>query len=1050
MDSGAYLRDAAHRGAAALLFALVAAGLAAGRLDAGAAGGAAEEDAVRVDDRLLAGLRWRALGPAMFGGRVSDVVGVPGNPNILYVAFASAGLFRSDDGGISFESVFDTGNTLSIGAIALAPDNPAVIYVGTGEGKPRNSTSFGDGIYRSLDGGKTWTHLGLVDTERFSRLAIHPRDANIVYAAAMGHEWGPNEERGVYRSTDAGRTWSRVLFVNATTGASDVAIDPANPNIVYAGMYDYLRQPWHFRSGGPGSGLYRSSDGGASWERLSDPALHNGLPNGTLGRIGLAISPSRPQVVYALIETDGEGVLWRSDDRGERWRLMSRDRSINARPFYFSVIRVDPVDADRIYSLSRSLYISGDAGRTFRSVDYWRIFGDFHAMWIDPTNPSRVLAGSDGGFYISNDRGERWDFINKIPAAQVYRFALDMAEPYHIVGGFQDHEVWRGPNERWNVVGVRNGDWRRLRDHGDGASVVVDPRDANVVYYDTEHGDITRVNLRTGEERFIQPYPVAATGVAVSHERYRFNWIAPIVMSPTNPDVIYLGGNVLFRTTDGGATWTIISPDLTTNDPEKQKVSGGLTPDNTRAEAHCTIHAIAESPRDPNVIWVGTDDGLVQLTRDGGNTWTNVAPRIVGAPTPAYVSAIQASHVDPGTAYVAIDQHRLDDFAPYAFATTDYGRTWRPISEGLRGYVHIVVEDPKSPNLLYAGTELGVFASFDRGQNWTDLRLGLPRMSVMDIKVHPRDDDLVIGTHARGFFVLDDVTPLRGVAAALPQRVTLFPPPTATRYTPASDTSSLGGGVFVAPNKSYGATVSYFVGDAAAGGPVEIEILDADRQPLRRLRGDARPGINRTVWDLRRAACGAWAPATGRLHGPRVAPGSYIVRLTAAGETIERPLVVRLDPRVISSGEEVAEQERAVSRLVGMECSVRQAMEQIAGVETQLPNLQARGSGAARAQADSIGEALRRIRDRFESDPRGPAPLNLARKITRLREEIEAYTGRPTAAQREWAGTFEQQLAEILGGLDALLRDEIGRLNERLAAERIPHVVVKGRGSVER
>jgi photosystem II stability/assembly factor-like uncharacterized protein len=390
-------RSALYGPAAALLLLALTCGVGAGvRLDVEVAAGTPANEKIVVDEALLSGLRWRAIGPAVFGGRVSDVAGVPGNPNILYVGFAAAGLWKSLDGGISFESIFDSGNTLSVGTVAVAPDNPRVIYVGTGEGKPRNSTSFGDGIYRSLDGGKTWEHLGLSGTERFARLAIHPRDSNIVYAAAMGHEWGANEERGVYRSTDAGRTWTRVLFVNATTGASDLAIDPGNPNIIYAGMYDYLRQPWHFRSGGPGSGLYRSSDGGQSWTRLTDPAREHGLPKGMLGRIGLAVSPSRPEVVYALIENDGDGVLWRSDDRGDRWRLMSRDRAINARPFYFSVIGVDPADENRIYSLNRSLFISDDAGRSFRSVDYWRIFGDFHAMWIDPTNPSRVLAGSDG------------------------------------------------------------------------------------------------------------------------------------------------------------------------------------------------------------------------------------------------------------------------------------------------------------------------------------------------------------------------------------------------------------------------------------------------------------------------------------------------------------------------------------------------------------------------------------------------------------------------------------------------------------------------------
>lgn len=1002
------------------------------------------DPATRVDESVLAGLQWRAIGPAAFGGRVSDVAGVPGNANTLYVAFASAGLYKSTNGGVSFESIFDQGNTLSIGTVGIAADNPDVVYVGTGEGKPRNSASFGDGIYRSLDGGRTWTHLGLARTERFSRLIIHPQNSDIVYAAAMGHEWGANEERGVYKSTDAGRSWRRVLFVNPTTGASDLAIDPQNPNILYAGMYDYLRQAWHFRSGGQGSGLYRSADGGESWARLTDPALDNGLPQGLLGRIAVAVSRSRPQVVYTLIEAEAGGVLWRSDDRGERWRLINSNRAINARPFYFSGLRVDPIDENRLFSFSRSLYVSNDGGRSFSSIDYWRMFGDFHALWIDPVNPSRILAGSDGGFFISNDRGERWDFLNKIPAAQVYRFAVDTSEPYNIVGGFQDHEVWRGPNELWNVVGVRNGDWRRLRAHGDGASVVVDPRDPNIIYYSTEHGDITRVDLRTAEERYIQPYPVAATGVAASQELYRFNWIAPIVMSRTNPDVIYLGGNVLFRTANGGSTWRVISPDLTTNDPEKQKLSGGITPDNTRAEAHCTISAVAESPRDPNVIWVGTDDGNVQITRDAGTSWTNVVGSITGAPRQPYVSFIQASSVDSSTAYLAIDQHRMDDFASYAFVTTDYGKTWRDISKGLRGYVHVVLEDPKQPALLYAGTELGVFASFDRGATWTDLRLGLPPLSVMDIKVHPRDDDLVIGTHARGFFVLDDVTPLRELAAARQQTIALFTPKPATRYTPASDTSSLGGGVFVAPNKAYGAQLSYFLARPPENaGSVEITILDPQGKAIRTLAAGRRAGVNRTVWDLRAAGCAPPQGAGAGVRGARVLPGRYVARLTALGQTVERAVVVRADPRIAVPEEELMAHAEAVGRLVPMECAVARALEQIAGVEQQLGGLEKHVPERTLGEhAAALRRELEAIRDRFESDPRGPEPLNLSRKISKLREEIEGYTGRPTPAQAEWIAKFGQQLDQMLQALDRAFAGSLARLNEHLSRSGIPHVVV--------
>ncbi|HEX6973004.1 MAG TPA: hypothetical protein VF147_01305, partial [Vicinamibacterales bacterium] len=738
------------------------------------------------------GLSWRAVGPAMFAGRVADVAGIPGNPDILYVAAASSGLYKSTNGGITFDPVFEDGNTLSIGAIAVQPDDPGVVYVGTGEGAVRNSISFGDGIYKSTDGGRTWKHLGLKESERFSRIVIDPANPQIVIAAAMGHAFASGGERGIYRSTDGGATWQRTLFVNDTTGASDVAIDPRDPKIVYAGMYDYLRQPWSFRSGGPGSGLYRSSDGGVTWKKLTDPALKNGLPGaGPVGRIGISIHRADPNIVYALIESK-DGVMWRSADRGVTWTMVSSDRRINNRPFYYTQVRADPVDPNRVYTMSGSFNVSTDGGRTFGQSG-GRMFGDHHALWIDPTNPKRMLCGTDGGFFITNDAGRNWDFVNNMPMAQPYHVGVDMAEPYHILGGFQDHEIWRGPNEKWNQVGVREGDWVRLRYMADGMHAIADPRDPNLVYYNGHFGDITRLDMRNQEERYIQPYPPGPAGGGANLEKYRFNWNSPVHMSATNPDVIYYGGNVLFRTTNRGETWTIISPDLTTNDPEKQKSSGGpVSTDNTRAEFHCTIIAIAESPRDQNVIWAGTDDGNVQVTRDGGKSWTNVAPNIAGAPKFSWVSSIAASSADAGTAYLTIDQHRLGDFAPYVFATTDYGRTWKKIASGLSGYAHVVKEDPKAPNLLYAGTELGIFASFDRGATWTDLRLGLPHISTVDLVVHPRDNDLVIATHARGFYVLDDVTPLQqladgSAASGLSQKPALFTPTPAVRYTPASD-----------------------------------------------------------------------------------------------------------------------------------------------------------------------------------------------------------------------------------------------------------------------
>jgi len=970
-----------------------------------------------VDPASLKALHWRGIGPTVFGGRVTAVAGVPGRPNIIYVGHASGGVFKSTDGGIRFESVFEHATTSSIGAMALSPSNPDVVFVGTGEGDPRNSASFGDGIYRSRDGGRTWQHVGLKDSERFSRIVVNPADPNLVYAAAMGHEWGASEERGVFRSNDGGDTWTRILYVNPTTGASDIALDPRDPNVVYAGMYDYLRQPWHFRSGGPGSGLFESTDGGRSWTKLTDPGRRNGLEGlGTIGRIGIAISPGRPDVVYALIEAESGNALWRSDDGGRGWTKMNATPEVTARPFYFSTVVVDPSDENRVYSLARSLYLSTNGGRDFTEIDYWRIFGDFHAMWIDPTDPSRVLAGTDGGFYISHDRGEHYLFVNSLPFAQPYRVAVDMAEPYNLLAGFQDHEIWRGPNERWNMVGVVGGDWRRLREYGDGSSVLADPRDPNIVYYTAEAGDLTRVDVRTGEERYVSPYPVAATSIAVQHEKYRFSWTPPLLMSPSRPDLIYFGGNVVFRTSDGGNSWTAISPDLTTNDRGKQGPSGGVTPDNSRAESYCTITTLSEAAADSRVLWAGTDDGNLQVTRDGGAMWTNVAPYIAGAPAHAWFSRVTAWRREAGTAYVSIDNHRLDDFAPYAFVTHDYGRTWANIATGLRGYVHLVLEDPRQPQLLYAGTELGLFASFDGGARWTDLRLGLPPLPVYDIVVHPRDNDLVIATHARGFYILDDATPLQQLAGAMTGAVTLFPPVPATRYTPVNETSSLGSAVFVAPNKPYGAPISYFLSpEASRGGAAEVAILDARGTIVRTLEGTSEPGVNRVVWSLRKQPCG---PPGRSAEGvpievsPRVLPGTYTVRLTAGGRTVEQPLTVRLDPRSRATAADLAAWYQAADRLVTMECSAQDAMTRIG--EALRP-----GGGAAGAARAEL-EALREV---FVSDPRSAHPVNLARKISALRQQVSEFSGPPTAAQREWIDAYDAQLREAL----ARLREAVGR-----------------------
>lgn len=1002
-------------------------------------------DSPEVTPEILSGLHWRSIGPAVFGGRVVDVAGVPGNPDIIYVAHSSGGLWKSTNGGTTFRSIFNDGNTLALGAIALDPSNPNVVYAGTGEGTVRNTASYGDGIYKTLDGGATWQHLGLEHTERFARIVVDPLNTQTVFAAAMGHEFGPNRERGLYRSTDGGKTWKQVLYVNETTGASDVTLDQRNPNIVFAGMYDYLRQPWHFRSGGPGSGLYRSTDGGDTWTRLTDPALHNGLPSAPLGRIEMKVSRSNPQVVYAMIESRA-GVLWRSDDGGDHWHLVNSNHRINSRPFYFSNVRIDPVDENRIYVLAVYPQISEDGGKTFRDIPYDDWFGDVHALWIDPANPSRLLGGSDGGLFISNDRGATWDFINNMPMAQAYHVALDMADPYHVLGGFQDHEMWRGPSDRWNVTGARAGDWRRMRGHADGTFIVADPRDPNIVYY-VGQGDMTRFDWRTHEERYIQPYPVASAGTGDNMLKYRFNWNAPILMSRFNPDVIYHAANVVFKTTDGGDSWTAISPDLTTNNPEEEKLSGGpITPDNSTAEFHCTIVSLAESQFDPKTLWAGTDDGNLQVTRDGGAHWTNVIGNIQGLPRESWVSSINTSYSDAGTVYVSFDRHTMDDFAPYAYVTHDNGKTWARISNGLAGYVHIIAPDPKQPALIYAGTELGFYASFDGGETWTDLRLGLPHLPVYDLKVHPRDNDLVIATHARGFYILDDATPLQQLASAMRHKAFLFPPSRGTRYNRWSDTSTLGSQMWTARNRPYGCIISYYLADAAPGNKVSISILDAKGRVIRAMEGPGARGVNRTSWNLeedpRLNIAADWQNAWSdpMLQGVRVLAGEYTVRLRSGGETLEAKASVRLNPNVQASAADMELNYKAVTRLERMSYEMDETMERIRRIDAHLDGLSESSESSVKQAAGQVRTALAAVRDDLQPPWTDPEHLNLRIKVRELLAQVNDYSGKPTAPQEEYTGIFENQLNGVLRRLNGVISGPLAQLNQKLAAAHAQYI----------
>ena len=1012
----------------------------------------------------LARLRWRELGPTNQAGRVSVFVGVPGDPNTLYVSGANGGIFKSVNGGTTWKAVFDDQAVASIGAIEIAPSNPNVLYVGTGEGNPRNNASFGDGVYRSNDGGETWTHLGLADSDRIARIRIDSRNPDIAYVCAMGREWGANEQRGVFRTVDGGKTWQKVLYKDTSTGCSDIDINPENSNEIYAGMYTFLRQAWHLRSGAGETALYKSMDGGATWKKMS-----NGIPP-MLDRIGVSISRNNPNIVYMVSETlDYQGELWRTDDSGGSWRVVSKDANINFRPFYYADIRVDPQDPNRVYALSGSLYLTEDGGRTFRTIGR-DVHGDHQAMWIDPLNPRRVLSGSDGGFQISNDRGANFEVLNNVAFTQFYHIHYDMQRPYYICGGLQDNGTWCGPSNSLLGEGIRKNDWYTVGG-GDGFFAVPDLANPWRVYTDLQGGVISVIDTRSGAQRTITPYPnrVGSVGDAMENHKYRFNWDSPIELSPQDPNTVYFGGNVLFKTTNAGQSWDVISPDLTTNDKSKQKSSGEpIVVDNTAAEFYCTIIAIAPSPVNPNVVWAGTDDGNVQVTKDGGRSWTNVVKNIAGLAPNAWIPNIEASHFDAGTAYVAADHHRDNDYAPYFFKTTDYGQTWTRFTVGTAtgaGWSHVIREDPKNRSILYAGTELGIWVSFDAGARWASLRGNMPPAPVRDIKVHPRDNDLIAATHGRGVYIMDRVAAIQQITEALKNDAFFFEISPAVRWTVWSKDGNLGQKVYRAPNPPQGAVLDYFLKAEQTGG-VSMTIADANGKPVRTLRNLPKTaGVNRTTWDLRyegprqqgggRGGAGGGGGEEeegfarfGGGGGPFVLPGDYTVTLSAAGQQLKRVVKVEMDPRAnvpmsdltqqLETGLQLRDLTERVSTTVDRTNDLIQQLTQLTervkpgGPDANIPN--AKG---VYELADATAGLLKKLRD---DDMLRPVAGLGYRQYPRLREEVQSVYGmvtrppnRPTDGQALRTKELMEETDKIVGSLNRIITDQVGRLNQLLA-----------------
>ena len=1007
-----------------------------------------------VDSAVVSGLGIRNIGSAAMSGRVSalDARQEKDGKVTIFVGAASGGVWKSDDGGSTFKPVFDKQPVQSIGAVTLDPTDPKVVWVGTGEPWTRNSVSIGNGVYKSVDGGETWQHMGLPNSERITRILVHPKNGNIVYVCAPGALWSDSPDRGLYKTTDGGKTWSQIVKgTNMSTGCSSIAMDPTNPDVLIAGLWDFRRKGWTFRSGGDGpdapsgSAMLRSTDGGQTWSKMTADS-HKGLPKGPWGRVEVAIAPSNAKQIYAFIE-NVRSALYVSEDGGTTWEERDRSQNMVWRPFYFAKLVVDPTNDKRLFKMNYSMIVSDDGGKSFANAA-GSSHGDWHDIWINPANPKHIIGGDDGGLWTSFDGGNRWWKGDNLPISQFYHVSVDEKDPYQVYGGLQDNSSWVGDSAY--PGGITNDRWENLYG-GDGFWVFSDPTDPNFVYAEFQGGNLSRIDRRTMSAREIQPK-------AGYKEKLRYNWNTPIHLSPNEKGTLYIGAQYLFRSRDQGRNWERISPDLTTNDPQRQRQeeSGGITVDNSAAEMHTTIYSISESPKNGQVIWVGTDDGNVQITRDGGKSWTNTSKNLKGVQKGSWISWIEASRHDPATAYVTVDRHTFGDMGTYVYKTTDYGRSWRPLIQpstaGVRGYAHVVKEDIVNPNLLFVGTEFGLWMSIDGGASWAQFKGGeFPAVAVRDMTIHPRDHDLVLATHGRGIWIIDDISPLRGLTPEIlaSKAKLILGRPVQQRI--------LGNGGWVdgdakysGQNPSNGAVITYYQPTRHVIGRMKLEILDAQGNVVDTLPASKRKGLNRVEWAMRTdppQVPPAASLAFYSTQGPRILPGQYTVRLTKGDVVTTMPLTVGLDRRASFTLEDRKEQFNAATRVSALFGRMSQLNARLQAVRQGADAAAAKlpANDQTRTKVEKLSAEADALRKQLVATKEGGAITG----EERLREHMDYVYGAitsteaaPSPYQIARVDALERELKEVEDAFAKLDKGVLPQVNAALGERGLPIIDV--------